>query len=175
MAIKKVLRLISGLLAIVLIFDSGFLQADQKSSQPLFKIERNTNANIIQYDAQIGPDGKLDQKQPVVAYWIRLAKQGQKEELSKIQSKFAYGFKADLDRNSDTVTLKMAANIGRSITVERDEKTYKAIAMIDGKSSRLEKIFIHATGKGMSTTVDYIQLHGISIDTGDKTFEQFVP
>jgi hypothetical protein len=171
----QVLRLISGLLAFVLFFDTGFLLADEDNRQPLFKIERNTNANIIQYDAQIGPDGKLDQKQPVVAYWIRLARQGQKEELSKIQSKFAYGFKADIDRDSNTVTLKMAANIGRLITVVPVEKTYQATTMIDGESSRLEKIFIHATGKGMSTTVDYIQLHGTSIETGDKTFEQFVP
>ena len=169
------LRLITGLLTFVLISLPGSLHADQENRQSLFKIERNTNANIIQYDAQIGPDGKLDQKQPVVAYWIRLAKEGQKEELSKVQNKFAYGFKADLDRKSDTVTLKMAANIGRPITVVPGEKTYQATTMIDGKSSRLEKIFIHATGKGMSTKVDYIQLHGFSVDTGDKTFEQFVP
>ena len=171
----QVLRLITGLLVSVLIFHPDILHADQESRQPLFKIERNTNANIIQYDAQIGPDGKLDQKQPVVAYWIRLAREGQKEELSKIQNKFAYGFEADLDQNSDTVTLKMVANIGRLITVVRDNDTYLALTSIDGESSRLQKIFIHATGKGMSTKVDYIQLHGTSMDTGDKTFEQFVP
>ena len=69
----------------------------------------------------------------------------------------------------------MVANIGRLITVVRDNDTYLALTSIDGESSRLQKIFIHATGKGMSTKVDYIQLHGTSMDTGDKTFEQFVP
>jgi hypothetical protein len=172
---KHVSHVITGLLFFLLIFEAGILQADQKNHQSLFKIERNTNANFIQYDAQIGSDGKLDRKLPVVAYWIRLAEQGQKEELSRIQNKFAYGFKADLDRASDTVKLEMAADIGRSIIVVHDNMTYQATAKINGKLSRIIKIYIHATGKGLSTTVDYIQLHGIDMETGDNAFEQFVP
>jgi hypothetical protein len=172
---KHVSHVITGLLFFLLIFEAGILQADQKNHQSLFKIERNTNANFIQYDAQIGSDGKLDRTNPVVAYWIRLAEQGQKEELSRIQNKFAYGFKADLDRASDTVTLEMAADIGRSIIVARDNTAYQATAKINGKLSRIKKIYIHATGKGLSTTVDYIQLHGIDMETGDDAFEQFVP
>jgi hypothetical protein len=172
---KHVSHVITGLLFFLLIFEAGILQADQKNHQPLFKIERNTNANFIQYDAQIGSDGKLDRKLPVVAYWIRLAEQGQKQELSRIQSKFAYGFKADLDRASDTVTLEIAADIGRPIIVVRDNTAYQATAKINGKLSRIKKIYIHATGKGLSTTVDYIQLHGIDMETGDDAFEQFVP
>ena len=52
-----------------------------KQTQHLFKIERNKNANIVQYDVQMKADGKLDPKKPVVAYWIRHAKDGQKEDL----------------------------------------------------------------------------------------------
>jgi hypothetical protein len=51
--------------------------ADTLDRQPLFKIERSKNANIIQYDAQLGADGKLHAREPVVAYWLRLAEQGQ--------------------------------------------------------------------------------------------------
>ena len=72
------LRVITGLLTFVLIFYPGFLHADQENRQPMFKIELNNNDNIIQYDAQITQNGKLDRKQPVVAYWIRLAREGQK-------------------------------------------------------------------------------------------------
>ena len=171
---KHVSHVIIGLLFFLLIFEAGILQADQKNHQSLFKIERNTNANLIQYDAQIGSDGKLDRKHPVVAYWIRLAEQGQKEKLSWIQSKFAYGFTAKLDRKSDSVKLEMAADIGRQITVVNNSGVYGAMAEIEGKPSQIMKIYIHATGKGMSTTVDYIQLHGIHVGTGNKTYEQFV-
>ena len=36
-------------------------------------------------------DGKLNTDEPVKAYWIRYAEKGQKEDLSYIQRKFAYG------------------------------------------------------------------------------------
>ncbi len=64
---------LAGLLMFTLFFVPVYLYAEASNRQALFKIERNTNANIIQYDAQIGTDGKLLKKEPVVAYWIRLA------------------------------------------------------------------------------------------------------
>lgn len=171
----KLKCIITGLLTFSLICEAAILQADQTVQQPLFRIERNTNNNIIQYDAQVGPTGELDKKKPVLAYWIRLAEQGQVKKLSWLQRKFAYGFKSKFDPKTDTATLEMAADIGRPIKVQREGETYKAIADINGKPSRIVKIFIHATGKGLSAKVDFIELHGINLDTGDKTFERFVP
>jgi len=162
-------------LVYTLLCSPAYLYAEAPNHQTLFKIERNTNANIIQYDVQIGADGKLLKKEPVVAYWIRLADKGQVQELSWIQKTFAYGFNAKYDRNKDTVELDMKADIGRPITVRREGDGYRATSRIEGSDSYLEKIFIHATGKGMSTSVDYIELHGDDVKTGDERYEKFVP
>lgn len=151
------------------------LQAAELDRQGLFRIERSKNANIIQYDAQIRADGKLDKKNPVVGYWIRLAEQGQEQELTWIQSKFAFGFKADLDADSESVSLDMAADLGRLISVQRYDEVYKATADINGKQSQLEKIYIHATGKGLSVTVNYIDLYGIDFSNNEKTYERIIP
>jgi hypothetical protein len=151
------------------------LLGDEPLRNPLFKIERNTNANIIQYDAQLGPDKRLLKKEPVVAYWIRLAEQGQEQQLSYIQKTFAYGFDARLDRNADTLVLEMKAEIGRPIIVKKMESDYRATAVIDGSDSLVERIFIQASGKGMSTSVEYIELYGIDIKSGEKRYERFVP
>ncbi len=164
-----------GSLIFGLFFIPVLVYAESSNSQALFKIERNTNANIIQYDAQIGTDGKLLKKKPVVAYWVRLADKGQVQKLSWTQKTFAYGFDAKYDRDKDTVKLDMKADIGRPITVKREGDCYRAMALINGANSYLEKIFIHATGKGMWTTVDYIELHGADAETGDKRYEKFVP
>ena len=152
-----------------------YLQAGTPDRQALFKIERNKNANIVQYDAQIGADGKLLKKEPVVAYWVRLAEKGQVEELSWVQKTFAYGFNVKHDLKNDTLELDMKADIGRPITVQRAGDGYRAAAQIDGSNAYIEKIFIHATGKGMSTTVNYIELHGDDAKTGEKRFEKTVP
>jgi hypothetical protein len=153
----------------------AYLHAAAPDRQALFKIERNKNANIVQYDVQIGADGKLLKKEPVVGYWIRLADKGQVQELSWIQKTFAYGFDAEYDRGTDSVKLDMKAEINRPITVRRHGDGYLAKIRIEGSDSWLDKIFIHATGKGMSTNVDYIELYGDDVKTGDKRYEKIVP
>jgi len=153
----------------------SFLSAQVPGRQELFKIERNTNANIVRYDAQIGADGKLLKKEPVVGYWVRLADKGQVQELTWTQKTFAYGFNAKYDSGKDTVKLDMKADIGRQITVRREGDGYRAAARIEKSDSFLDKIFIHASGKGMSSTVNYIELYGHDVKTGDKRYEKIVP
>ena len=165
----------AGFLIFILFFVPVFLYAEASNYQALFKIERSKNANIIQYDAQIGADGKLLKKEPIAAYWVRLAEKGQVQELSWVQWNFAYGFKAKYDRINDTVELDMKAGIGRPITVAREGDDYRAKILIDGAMSYLEMICIQASGKGLSITVEYVELHGDDLKTGDRRYEKYVP
>jgi len=163
------------LMVLALICFPALVLAQTPDSQHLFKIERSKNANIVQYDARVGPDGKLLKKEPVVAYWVRLAEQGQVEKLSWIQRTFAYGFKAKLDRNRETAELDMSADFGRPIIVIREGDEFRATAPIDGSQSYLEKIFIQAHGKGISVTVEYIELFGEDMETREARYQKFVP
>jgi hypothetical protein len=160
---------------VLLVCLPAVLQAFQLDQQGLFRIERSKNANIIQYDAQVRPDGKLDSKKPVVAYWVRLAEQGQVKKLSWVQRTFAYGFKADLDDDLESVTLKMAAGIGKLVKIKRFGEHYKATINIDGKPSRLDRVYIDASGKGLFVTVNFIELYGFDLVDGEATYQRFVP
>ena len=151
------------------------LQAADPALDPLFHIERNKNANIVQYDAQLGSNGLLLKKEPVVAYWVRHANQGEIRELTWIQRTFAYGFDVKLNKNLETATLDLAADLGRTIEVVRDKDDYRAVVRIKGEESYLEKIFIHATGSGMSTKVDYIELFGTGVSEEGEQYERFSP
>jgi hypothetical protein len=162
-------------LALVLIGISTTLCSDPLLREPLFRIERSKNANIIQYDAQIGPDGKLDSKKPIVAYWVRLAEEGQVEPLSWIQRKFAFGFDADYDPVTDTASMEMEVDIGRSISVVRDGETYRARTTIGGLESFLDRIYIQAHKRGLLISVDYVDVFGRDTVTGEERFEHFVP
>jgi hypothetical protein len=79
------------------------------------------------------------------------------------------------DRKNDTAELDMKAGIRRPITVEREGDDYRAVILIDGSISTLDKIFIQASGKGMSITVEYVELYGDDVKTGDSRYEKFVP
>jgi hypothetical protein len=143
--------------------------------QHLFKIERSKNANIVQYDVQLKADGMLDPKKPVVAYWVRLAKDGQKEDLKWIEKQFAYGFKAKYNAKMNTADIDMVAKINRKINVQEVQGEYRAETIIDGQSAYLEKIFISSKGKGMSTEIIYMELFGKDIQTGEDRYEKFKP
>ena len=162
-------------LTLALLWAPLLVQAEAPTRQPLFKIERSKNANIIQYDAQVAADGKLDKKEPVVGYWIRLAEQGQVQELNWVQRTFAFGFKSKLEGNRETAEMDMAADFGRPIIVIRDGDQYRATAPIEEQLSYLDKIFIQASGKGMSITVEYIELFGEDMKTGEARYQKFTP
>ena len=78
MSLNRMTRTILSLLLI----SAVVLPASGDSYSLLFIIERSTNKNVIHYDAKFGKDGKLDPKNPVVAYWIMAAEDGRRESLS---------------------------------------------------------------------------------------------
>lgn len=151
------------------------LYADEPARDALFQIERNKNANTIQYAAQVQEDGTLHPKKPVTAYWVRLAEQGQEKKLTWTQRKFAYGFDATLNKDRHSVLLDMVLDLNRPILVKRDAQDYRAIVDINGVACFLDRVFIQAHGKGWSTRLDYIELYGKGIDNHEDQYERVSP
>lgn len=163
------------LIACLLLGVVSHAAAEEGVRHPLFKIERNKNANIVQYDAQTTSDGRLHHRQPVVAYWVRLASDGAKRKLNWLQRRFAYGFKARLDREANTVHMEMVADIGRPITVERYADAYRAVMRIGGMTCRVEKFFIDSSGKGLGTKVNFTEFFGTDVRTDEPCYEKLAP
>jgi len=160
---------------VAITFIPAILSGKEPDTDARFRIERNKNANIVQYDARIGANGLLHAKEPVAVYWVRLAEQGQVRKLSWSQRKFAYGFKVKLDNDKNAATMDMALNIGRKIVVKQEYEDYRAVIQINGVASYLEKMFINASGKGISTRLNYIELHGKAVNNGEEQYERIPP
>ena len=157
------------------LFLAGPARAEVPERQHLFHIERSKNANIVQYDAQVAADGKLFRKEPVIGYWVRLAEQGQVQELNWIQRTFAYGFKTRLSRDRESAELDMNADVGRAINIVRVGDAYRATVEIDGTPAFFDKMYIDAYQKGLSVTVYYVELYGKDMETGEDRYEKFIP
>jgi len=162
-------------LALALVCVPAILRGEPLQRQSLFHIERSKNANIIQYDAQIGPDGKLDAVKPVVAYWIRLAEKGQIEPLSWVQKEFAFGFDAEYNARNDTVALEMEHDVGRELNVLRVDDEYRVKTTIAGTAAYLEKIYIKAHRRGFLVKVEYLDVFGTDASSGEALYERLVP
>jgi hypothetical protein len=149
--------------------------AAEADLQPLFTIERSKNANVVHYDARLGADGKLDPKEPVVAYWIMLAEDGHREDLNWVEKKKAYGFDIKPDSAGDGYRMTVVSAPDRQITVRIEGKAARAELAIDGHPAILEKMYINSTDGVLGPKVHYIELHGKDVKTGEKRFEKIVP
>jgi hypothetical protein len=149
--------------------------AAQIRTWPLFIIERSKNANVVHYDARLTADGKLDPKEPVIAYWVLLAEDGRREELSWIEKKKAYGFTIKPDRSVKGYEMALVAAPERQITVKKDKDAVRAEVVIAGRPSVLEKMYINASDGLTGPKVHYIEIYGKDLQTGEKCREKMVP
>jgi hypothetical protein len=141
----------------------------------LFKIERSKNANIVQYDVQLTPDGKLYQKEPVIVYWIRLAEDGRKTELSFIQKKFSYGIRTKYDPVSNSAIVEIVAARSRAIKVYEVEGVYRGETRINGQPAFLKRIFVTSIKNGLFRKTNFIELFGKDLKTGVDCYEKLTP
>ena len=145
------------------------------ADQPLFIIERSKNANVVHYDARLGADGQLDPAQPVIAYWIMLAQDSRREELSWIEKKMAYGFDLKPAAVTNEYRMTMVAAPDRLITVKRVGGVARAELIMAGRPALLEKMYINSTERLTGPKVHYIELHGKDLQTAEARFEKIVP
>ena len=141
----------------------------------LFKIERSKNANIVQYDVQVTPDGKLYQEEPVIVYWIRFAEDGRKRELSYIQKKLSYGIRTKYDAGSNSAIVEIVAARSRAIKVYEVEGVYRGETRINGQPAFLERIFVTSIKNGLFRKTNFIELFGKNIKTGVDCYEKLSP
>jgi len=81
----------------------------------------------------------------VIAYWVLLAEDGRREELSWIEKKKAYGFTIKPDRSVKCYEMALVAAPERQITVKKDKDAVRAEVVIAGRPSVLEKMYINAS------------------------------
>ena len=148
--------------------------AEDPAVQRLFHIERNKNANIVAYDARVETGRSLRKKDPVEVYWLKLAEDGARKKLKRIERRMAYGFKVR-DQQGDRLRLEMKADIGRDIFVEAVDDTFSALIDIDGRRAILERIYIFADESGIMPKVEYLELFGTDLETREARYEKYLP
>ena len=144
------------------------------TNQSLFVIERSKNANVVRYDANLTADGVLDPKEPVKVYWVLLAEDGRHEKLSSVGLK-GYGLDIKRDSSGKAWVMTLAAYRKREIIVRQTGAVVRAEIVIDGKPSILEKVYINSTEGRFWLTVNYVELFGKDLETGEKRHEKLLP
>ncbi len=142
---------------------------------PLFIIERNKNANVVHYDANLTGDGNLNPAQPVIAYWVLLAEDGRRKKLNWLEKMKAYGIKVKPDPSGNGYTLTLATASWLPLAVKKTGGTVRAEMAINGRPAVLEKMFIQAKDRLFGPKVEYIELYGKDLRTGEACREKILP
>ena len=141
----------------------------------LFVIERNKNANIVVYDANLGPAGDLTASEPVKAYWLMNATDGHREELNIIERQRAYGFDVVPGKAAATYTMTLKAGRKRRITIRMLNGCPVALGPISGRSGILRKMFVQSEEGFTRPRVEYVELFGEDPESGGPLHEKFIP
>jgi hypothetical protein len=146
------------------------------SNERLFYLQRTSNFNTIVYDLNIGSDGKLDTDEPVKTYWIRYAENGQKQQLSYIQRKFAYGLTAKALNNGNYDIRFVSYKKFPLTLMKAEDGKYHIFAFIAQKQVIINRIFVKIDGGSFwLPNVTYVEVKGSDPETGREIVERFKP
>jgi len=157
---------------VVLAFLSLVAPAEAQT-RGLFRIERSTNRNVVEYDLRLSRDGTPDPKDPVSVYWIMLEEGGRREGLTFFERQFAYG--VDVTPGRDGLMLHLAALRDRAVVVRRRGERWEAQTTIAGHLSTLRRIWVQADNALFGPVVKFVEVTGVDVESGLARTERIRP
>jgi hypothetical protein len=145
----------------------------QERAANLFVIERSKNRNVVRYDLVLDKSGFYDTRRPLDVYWLMLAEDGRREELSILERR-AYGYELLPNAKPTELGVRLVAVKDRPLMIRRRSDVYRAELSIQGVSAYLERIFVATRESPVLPTVLYVELYGRSIQDGRALSERIV-
>jgi hypothetical protein len=161
------------IILLIMILVGSAAAGDNFKEQDIIIIERNLNKNEVHYAVRV-EHGRIDQEEPIVAYWIMKEKGGIREDLNWIERK-AYGFNIKKDKTGDFYYMTLKGYDKRSIKVLVQDGHPKAEIGINKAPAYFEKMYIYAVGSGFIPDIKYIELKGKDVKTGIHVSERIIP
>jgi hypothetical protein len=162
-------------LAAMALAASAFVAGDVRaasSAARLFCIHRNVNANVVCYDARLRKDGTIDTTRPLDAYWIMRAQKGQREELTPLERRLAYGFTVSGPVTKAGFDFVLRAEPKRKLQVRRVQGRISAITLVSGRRSRLTSLFVQVEKTWTGPKILYVLLRGVDLRTHERREER---
>jgi len=141
-----------------------------RTPERLFHIARSLNRNLVCYDINLS-NGQLNPKEPVKVYWVNREKEpGKSNGLSFIEKKMAYGYKV-VSMEGQTCTITLTAYPKKELTISREGNRHVCHAKINDRPALLQSLYVKASPNN-PLHVEYVELRGITVDTGTAVTEK---
>ncbi len=147
--------------------------AHAATARELFTLSRSTNANVVKYAVRLDKAGLLDVHSPVEAYWLMLAENGRREELTWGERQLAYGFSVS-NVTPRGCALRLSACPERELSVRYVEQRFRAQLKIQQRPAQLQSVFVRAEEHSLLPSVRYVEIAGVTAD-GQPIAERILP
>eukprot|EP00299_Pterocystis_sp_00344_P017966 c8989_g1_i1.p1 GENE.c8989_g1_i1~~c8989_g1_i1.p1 ORF type:complete len:171 (-),score=31.29 c8989_g1_i1:53-565(-) len=137
-------------------------------------LQRNKNTNTVVYAVNI-KDGAIDPADPIKVYWIMYAAGGHTEGLTLLERNSAYGVtvKPAAAGHYEVVLASLKTRV-LDVYLGPDGKPVTA-SMVAGKPALLNTVFVQAKSGWGLPTVDFVEISGTSLESGEALVEQLKP
>lgn len=140
----------------------------------LFYIERSVNSNTVVYTASLDPQGVIDPKAPVDAYWRWFNVDGHKKPLNFVERMMAYGVHVDRTETGKPPTFSIVPLPERKITLAMGaDHRPEARMKIGDHIVRLAYVYLNVID-GLIPKVPSLDIFGTDIVTGKAIQEHLV-
>lgn len=139
----------------------------------LFVLERSTNLNVVAYDVRLR-GGVFDRERPLDVYWLLFEKEGERQELSRLERARAFGAEV-IAASPHELVFALAALPSRPITVRLGPQGPLPTLEIQGVPARLEGVFVAARDRSLLPGVHYVEIRGTSLSGGKPLVERLTP
>lgn len=139
----------------------------------VFYLQRSTNSNTVVYAARFLDDGKLDPRQPIVAYWRRFNTTGERLALKMIEDSFAFGVRARATDDPDVFSLYVVSYPERRATLRLVEPGRAELLLpVDGRQMRMRYAYVDVDESGLMPSVREVVVTGHDTQTGRALVER---
>ncbi len=141
----------------------------------LFQIERSRDANKIYYEVNLDQDGTLNDKEPIMIYWIKHEEEGQKTPLTWIQTRLAYGLEY-LEINKEAAEFRFVSYKDRKLFLRKVDNNYAVFVASEEGEVILQKVFVKLVGNSFFfPSIPYVDLYGSDPITHQQIKETIKP
>lgn len=129
----------------------------------LFYLQRDPNLNTIICELNADKNGIVNRKEPILVYWMRYGDSGEKQDLSYIQRKFAYGIQTK-EIAKDQYELRFVSHKKLPMYLLRgDDRKFHVYVTVNQKRLQVERIFVRIEGGSFwLPNVKYVEIKGVN-------------
>ncbi|WP_083206157.1 DUF4833 domain-containing protein [Stappia indica] len=139
----------------------------------VFYLQRSSNANTVVYAARFTQDGKLDPREPLVAYWRRFNTTGEQLPLKMIEDSFAFGVRSRATSDPDVFRIHIVSYSERPATLRLVEPGRAELLLpVGGRTMRMAYAYADVDESGLMPSVREVLVMGHDADSGKPLVER---